>query len=236
MCFERLGPVGDDHRRVSLQLQYPPERFAYRPIVVRYEDTRPWVGSAVHMTKVGRRRIEPVTPELGTSTLDPMTDRDADPRAAPPQPKRGTTLRGSTAVSAPLTLLGVIGSSIALVSVLWMVGSEHGATTGAWINLAGGAVIGIAGFVGARGCRVRIVEGRLSDVVAWRTVRCIECDTIQAIRVRRGPWRTFEIELDDGTRRVVLGAGPVQFPAYLLADAADRDLHAIDLMRGGARS
>jgi hypothetical protein len=156
----------------------------------------------------------------------------ADARHGPPT----TTLRGATLVSAPFTLVGIAAAALAVATVAWVFGSGNGATPSATVTAALAGAVAAAGFLGARGCRVRVVDGELRDQVAWRTAFRIRASEIRAIRVRAGAWRTFEMELPDGTRRVVLGAGPVQFPATLLPGAADRDLAAIDAMLCEART
>jgi hypothetical protein len=79
---------------------------------------------------------------------------------------------------------------------------------------------------------VVIRDATVLDQVAWRTVHRVAQQDVVGVRVRRGPWRVFEAELADGTRRVVLGAGPQQFPASLGGQAREHDLAAIDSIMG----
>ncbi|RTL06936.1 MAG: hypothetical protein EKK62_12065 [Acidimicrobiia bacterium] len=72
----------------------------------------------------------------------------------------------------------------------------------------------------------------MRDVVAWRTVRRVPAETIAAARVRRGVWRLYVLELDDGTTVKLAGASPQQFPAWLLPDATQRDLEDLDVLLG----
>ena len=148
-----------------------------------------------------------------------------------PAPDR-QVLRGATLVSAPFTFVGVVAAAFTITTVLWMVADDRQIGVWAWVTLAVAAAISIAGFLGARGCKVAVADGEVRDIVAWRTMHRVRCSDVEAVRVRRGPWRTYEMETADGTRRVVLGAGPVQFPSYLLPGASERDLHAIDVMVG----
>lgn len=144
-------------------------------------------------------------------------------------------LRGATLISAPFTLIGIIGASLAIFGLLWTIDHEGDRGSG-WLFFAITAGVAAIGFVAARGCKVTIRDGRVRDVVAWRTVRVTSKDSIEAIRVRRGIWRAFEIETKDARRNVVLGAGPVQFPSNLMPGARERDLDAIDTMGGELRS
>ena len=147
-------------------------------------------------------------------------------------------LRGSSLVRAPFTLAGIIGAALGVFGMLWTVDrlDEGADTTSGWVFVVvtlGGCVLS---FACARGCFLVIDDGSLRDVVAWRTVRTIARSSVVAVRVRRGPWRAFEVETAEGQRQVILGAGPVQFPSYLFADAAERDLAAIDAMGAEVRS
>ena len=144
-------------------------------------------------------------------------------------------LRGATLVSAPFTLIGIIAASLAVFGVLWSVDRGGEATSG-WVFVAITGLMAVTGFAAARGCKVVIRSGEVRDLVAWRAVRIVPRESVEAVRVRRGPWRTFEVETHDGTRFVLLGAGPVQFPSYLLPGAAERDLAAIDALGAELRS
>lgn len=155
-----------------------------------------------------------------------------DPASPPSPPPSRRTLRGATIVAAPMALVGVMGLVAAVVTALWTASGAEDVGAASWATFSIAAAIGAAGFGAARGCRVVVTDGEVRDMVAWRTVHRVRCERLEAVRVRRGPWRVFEMELDDGARRVVLGAGPAQFPTTLLADAAARDLAAIDTMLG----
>ena len=146
------------------------------------------------------------------------------------------TLRGSSVASAPFTLVGVVGTALTVASAGWIASRDGTPGGGAWATLAGAAALAVAGFVAARGCRVVVDGDTVRDQVAWYTVRRFPCASVTAIRVRAGPWRTYEVSFDDGTRHVVLGAGPVQFPANRMPGARERDLGAIDTMMGDLRT
>jgi hypothetical protein len=143
-------------------------------------------------------------------------------------------LRGGSLVPAPFTLLGALALAVALASALWMAWGERRVGAAAWATLLVSLAVGCAGLAGARGCRVVVQDATVLDQVAWRTVHRVAQRDVVAVQVRRGPWRVFEVELADGTRRVVLGAGPQQFPASLSAQARERDLTAIELIMGTA--
>lgn len=147
---------------------------------------------------------------------------------------RATRLRRPTLVAAPLFVLGVMGCTAALATLLWAAWHPDD-LGGAFAAVeAVSLVIGLGAFVAARGCFVELDRhpGELRDVVAWVTVRRLHQDRITAARVRAGAWRWFELELDDGSAVVLAGISPVQFPARLLPGARDRDLADLDLLMG----
>lgn len=122
------------------------------------------------------------------------------------------------------------------MSVTWVFATDEAPDYPGWAMAAVLAAVAVGLLVAARGCRVVLEPGRVVDQVAWRTVWSSATVDIVEVRVRSGPWRTFETEEANGRRRVLLGTGPVQFPAYLLPGAAERDLVAIDMLGGPVRS
>lgn len=145
-------------------------------------------------------------------------------------------MRGATLVSAPFTFVGLVCAAVSALSVTWVFGTDEAPDYPGWAMAAVLAAAAVGLLVAARGCRVVLEPGRVVDQVAWRTVWSSATVDIVEVRVRSGPWRTFETEEANGRRRVLLGAGPVQFPAYLLPGAAGRDLAAIDMLGGPVRS
>ena len=131
-----------------------------------------------------------------------------------------------------------------LVGVMAMTAGVAGALWGTWYSseispalVAGEAALVLAGtvaFVAARGCFVEIDHdrGELRDVVAWVTRLRISQAEITEARVRSGPWRWFELDLDGGDSVVIAGMSPTQFPARLLPGAAERDLADLDTLMG----
>lgn len=166
-------------------------------------------------------------------------DHDRSPthdRTPGQDPERRVVLRGSTLVSAPFTLAALICAAVSALSVTWVFAHDDSAEPSGWLTAIAFAIAALGLLIAARGCRVVVEEGRICDQVAWRTVWSAPAGEIVEVRVRRGPWRTFETEDAAGRRRVLLGAGPVQFPANLIPDSAQRDLGAIDMLKGYVRS
>ncbi len=139
-------------------------------------------------------------------------------------------------MTAPFTLAGLVCLALSAVSVTWVFGTRTRSPGAAWATAIVFGVAGIALLACARGCRVVVRSGRVIDQVAWCTVWSGTVDDIVEVRVRSGPWRTFETEDTNGDRRVILGTGPVQFPANLAGEARQRDLAVIDKLRGSVRS
>jgi hypothetical protein len=153
---------------------------------------------------------------------------------APVQHRRPApvVLRGGSLVPAPFTLVGALALAVALASGLWMAWDDRRVGAAAWVMLLVSLAVGSAGLAAARGCRVVVRDATVLDQVAWRTVHHVAQQDVVGVRVRRGPWRVFEAELADGTRRVVLGAGPQQFPVSLSGQAREHDLATIELIMG----
>ena len=149
---------------------------------------------------------------------------------------RATRLRRPTLVAAPLFVLGVMGCTAALATLLWGAWHPDDLDTTFVVVEVVSLAVGLGAFVAARGCFVDIDHDTRSmrDVVAWITVRRIPQDRIVTARVRAGAWRWFELELDDDTALVVAGASPAQFPSRLMPGYRERDLADLDLLMGDA--
>lgn len=176
--------------------------------------------------------------------------RREDHRVAQPsawsEPHRGATvghvppnalsdavrLRRPTLATAPFLLLGVIGGSVAVAVGLWGVWHPDDRGIAFWSVVAAGGVLVLLGGIASAGCFVEVRPDRVRDVVGWITVTRVERRAIRTVRVRAGAWRWFELELDDGTLRTLVGASPMQFPARLLPGSRERDLGDLDLLLG----
>lgn len=160
-----------------------------------------------------------------------MSEATAEP--ATPTP---AVLRGGSLVPAPFTFLGAIALAACVASGLWMAWGDRQIGAAAWATVLASGTVAMAGFGAARGCRVVVhPDGTVDDQVAWRSVHRTNQRELVAVRVRRGAWRVFEAELVDGTRRVILGVGPQQFPASLAPHARERDMWTIDQLMGPDR-
>ena len=133
-------------------------------------------------------------------------------------------LRGPRLVAAPLVLVGVVGTAIAVATVLWSVWHADRLGGAFAAVLAGSLLAGFAGFVGARGCFVEPGPEEIRDVVGWVTLQRIPRARVVQARVRAGAWRWFELELDDGRLLTLLGASPAQLPTRLLPSSVEQDL------------
>jgi len=145
---------------------------------------------------------------------------------------RRVRLRGTTIVAAPLALVGVIALTLAVATVIWGAWEGHDRTAAFWSTLIVTTAVGAAALWAVRGCFIEVDGDDVRDVVAWITVRRIERRRISTARVRKGAWRVYVVELDDGQRITLLGASPQQWPARLLPDAMADDLADIDVLMG----
>jgi hypothetical protein len=150
------------------------------------------------------------------------------------RPTRPIRVRRPTLVAAPLFVLGVMGCTAALATLLWAAWNPDDLDTTFTVVEVVSLSVGLGAFVAARGCFVDLdaASGSLRDVVAWVTVRRVDQDRIVTARVRAGAWRWFELELDDGSLVVLAGISPAQFPARLMPGSRERDLADLDLLMG----
>ncbi len=148
--------------------------------------------------------------------------------------QRPRVLRGGSLVPAPLVLVGLVCVAVGLLNVGWSASAS--ADGSAWVEAIAFSVVGVGFLVVAAGCRVVVRSGEVLDQVGFVTVRRLEQAGITTVRTRAGVWRTFEVETHDGRRSVLLGCGPLQFPANLMVDAAERDLSRVDTITGSVRS
>lgn len=148
-------------------------------------------------------------------------------------------LRGTSVLAAPLVLVAVIGLSLAVASLIWAVAGDHGPQPAVVASVLVPGLVGAVALLAIRGCFVELGPGpdgttRVRDVAMWRTIRTIPQDSIISARVRRGVWRLYVLELDDGTLVKLVGASPQQFPAHLLPDAARQDMGDLEELMGEA--
>jgi hypothetical protein len=141
-------------------------------------------------------------------------------------------LRGATLVAGPLFVIGLMGASFAIALGLWALWHPGSLGASFWVPFGVAAVAGVIGFVGSRGCYVELVDDELRDVVGWIPVQRIDRRRVTEARVRLGVWRWFELELDDGSLRTLLGSSPAQFPMHLLPGSDARDLGDLAMLSG----
>lgn len=173
-------------------------------------------------------------------------DSTGDPRSLGDQTPTGR-LRRPTLVSGPVLVLALMAAVLTLWLILWGLWYSDGADSGSrattemtesalggafWIPLVLSALVTVGGFVMTRGCFIDVTDTTVRDVIFWVTLRRFTREEIRTVRVRPGFWRFFEVVLDDGTTKVLLGACPSQFPARLLPSAAAQDLADMELILG----
>jgi len=151
--------------------------------------------------------------------------------ASEPQQQR-QVLRGPTLLTAPMFLVGVIGGAVAIVSALVMASDPARIPTAAILGLVVGLLLALCGFGGAAGCRIVVANNQICDQLAWLTRQRVQQDQVAAAHVTAGAWRWFVLELHDGSAITLIGAGPQQFPARLIANGDPADIAAIEVLMG----
>lgn len=139
---------------------------------------------------------------------------------------------GASLVAAPLAVLGLLGATVCVATVIWGAWPDHRRTGVFWVVVLGSGAVAAAAWVAARGCFVEVDGDRVRDVVAWRTVHSVDRRSVVTARVARGVWRWFVLELDDGRHVTLVGACPQQWPLRLAPAARDADLADLDDLLG----
>lgn len=141
-------------------------------------------------------------------------------------------LRRPTLISAPMLVIALMGASMSVWLVLWAAENPDSLGAGFWVPLFVSTSVAIGAFALSRGCYVDIGHDTVRDVAFWITVATLDRNSISTVRVRSGPWRVFEVTMDDGRSRILLGASPHQFPSRLLASSQAQDLADLDSILG----
>lgn len=151
-------------------------------------------------------------------------------------PSERVRLRGTSVLAAPLLIVAVMGLSLSVASVIWAAFGEGPLDAGVAVSIVVPGSVGLAAIVAVRGCFVEVdgAEGTVSDVAGWITLRRIDQGSISAAHVRRGVWRLYVLDLEDGSTVKLVGASPQQFPAHLLPDAQGHDEEDLDVLLGAA--
>jgi hypothetical protein len=145
---------------------------------------------------------------------------------------RGSRLRGTTIVAAPLFVVALIALTLAVATLLWGAWEGHDRGAAWWATLLVSGAVGVGALACVRGCFIEVDDRTVRDVVAWVPVHRFERARIATARVRRGAWRVYVVELDDGKVLTLLGASPLQWPTRLLPGAMERDRDDLDLLMG----
>jgi len=104
----------------------------------------------------------------------------------------------------------------------------------------GYVVAAVAGVAGAgvlalrRGTRVVVANGTVTDQVMYRTVSATPQSQVRAAHVAAGPWRWYVLELEDGSTRTLVGAGPLQVPTRWFDREGVADLADLEVLMGPA--
>ncbi|MEI2638943.1 MAG: hypothetical protein V9F03_08125 [Microthrixaceae bacterium] len=141
-------------------------------------------------------------------------------------------LRRPTLVAVPLLLIALMGTSFTIWLALWAMANPDSMGTSFWVPFGVTAAIGVGGFALAKGCFIDIGEDVVRDVVCWIAIQRLDRASIESIRVRPGFWRLFEVTMNDGVVKVLIGASPSQFPARLFDSALEQDMADIDQILG----
>lgn len=131
-----------------------------------------------------------------------------------------------------MLVIALMSASMTVWLVLWAFANEGPLGAAFWLPLVISALVAAVSFTLARGCYVEVRPRTIRDVVFWIPVSSLDRGSIETVRIRPGIWRVFEVTMDDGRSRVLLGASPHQFPSRLLESARSEDVSDMDLILG----
>ncbi len=148
------------------------------------------------------------------------------------RPSPAKVLRGPSPWALPCWLVAVVVWVLGVLALMW----AAGATTSdrpVGYAVAAVALLGGAGALALRrGTRVVVADGTVTDQVMFRKVSTTPLSQVRAAHVAAGPWRWYVLELDDGSVRTLVGAGPLQFPTRLFDREGVSDLADLDVLMG----
>ena len=141
-------------------------------------------------------------------------------------------LRGPSPWALPCWLMAIVIWVLGVLALMWAAGAT------ASDRPVGYVVAAVAGFVGAgalalrRGTCVVVDDGTVTDQVLYRRVSTTPQSQVRAAHVAAGPWRWYVLELEDGTARTLVGAGPQQVPARWFDRDGRADLADLGVLMG----
>ncbi len=145
-----------------------------------------------------------------------------------------TVLRGPSPWALPCWLVGVVCGVLAVLAAMWSADARADDRPVGIVLVVVMVLAGAGALALRRGTRVVVDGGTVTDQVLYRTVSTTPQSEVLAAHVAGGAWRWFVLELEDGSVRTLLGAGPLQVPARWFDPEGRSDLADLDVLMGPA--
>ena len=152
---------------------------------------------------------------------------DAATRTPPP-----TVLRGPTPWALPCWLVAVVVWVLGVLALMWSVDASSADRPVGYVVAGVAAVVGAGALALRRGTRVVVADGTVTDQVMYRRVSATRQSQVRAAHVAAGPWRWYVLEMEDGTARTLVGAGPLQVPTRWFDREGVADLADLGVLMG----
>jgi len=117
---------------------------------------------------------------------------------------------------------------------MWAAGASSSDRPVGYVVAAVAGVAGAGALTLRRGTRVLVADGTVTDQVMFRTVSTTPQSQVRAAHVAAGPWRWYVLELEDGSTRTLVGAGPLQVPTRWFDREGATDLADLEVLMGPA--
>ena len=152
---------------------------------------------------------------------------DAATRTPPP-----TVLRGPSPWALPCWLVAVVVWVLGVLALMWSVDASSADRPVGYVVAGVAAVVGAGALALRRGTRVVVADGTVTDQVMYRRVSATRQSQVRAAHVAAGPWRWYVLEMEDGTARTLVGAGPLQVPTRWFDREGVADLADLGVLMG----
>jgi hypothetical protein len=141
-------------------------------------------------------------------------------------------LRGPSPWALPCWLVAVVLWVLGVLALMWAAGAASSDRPVGYIVAVVAGAAGAGALTLRRGTRVLVADGTISDQVMFRTVSATPQSQVRAAHVAAGPWRWYVLELEDGSVRTLVGAGPLQVPTRWFDREGVADLADLDVLMG----
>lgn len=141
-------------------------------------------------------------------------------------------LRGPSPWAMPCWLVAVVVWVLGVLALMWSAGASSTDRPVGYLVAGLAAVVGAGALALRRGTRVVVADGTVTDQVMYRRVSTTPQSRVRAAHVAAGPWRWYVLELDDGSTRTLVGAGPLQVPTRWFDREGVADLADLRVLMG----